>query len=252
MEWSIQEIARLTGTTSRTLRYYGDIGLLRASRVGHGGLRHYDDRALVRLQRILLLRDLGLALSDIAAVLDRERSEEEALAAHLGWLRDEQDRLARRVASGEATLTTLTEGGELMAETMFDGFDHTVHRAEVVERWGAEADARSHEWWTSMDAGAASDWKDHATTLAQAWIDAAERGVPVDGPEAQALAERHVRWLTAIPGTPASTDGGDVAGYLRGLGDLYVADERFAAVYGGEGGARFVRDALHRYADLRL
>ena len=73
VEWSIQQIAKLAGTTSRTLRHYGDIGLLSPSSIGRNGYRYYDQAALVRLQRILLLRDLGLGLPQIADVLERER-----------------------------------------------------------------------------------------------------------------------------------------------------------------------------------
>ncbi|MET0954451.1 MAG: MerR family transcriptional regulator, partial [Cryobacterium sp.] len=62
MDHSIQDIARLAGTTSRTLRHYGAEGLLPPSRIGQNGYRYYDERALVRLQRILLLRELGLGL----------------------------------------------------------------------------------------------------------------------------------------------------------------------------------------------
>ena len=54
MELSIQEVARATGTTSRTLRHYDGIGLLTPSRIGHNGYRYYDDAGLVRLHRILL------------------------------------------------------------------------------------------------------------------------------------------------------------------------------------------------------
>lgn len=68
-DWSIQEIARLAGTTSRTLRHYDDIGLLPPSRIAANGYRHYDAASLVRLQRILLLRELGLGLPQIAEVL---------------------------------------------------------------------------------------------------------------------------------------------------------------------------------------
>ncbi len=68
-DWSIQEIARLAGTTSRTLRHYDDIGLLPPSRIAANGYRHYDAAALVRLQRILLLRELGLGLPQIGEVL---------------------------------------------------------------------------------------------------------------------------------------------------------------------------------------
>jgi hypothetical protein len=58
--------------------------------------------------------------------------------------------------------------------------------------------------------------------------------------------------LTSIPGTPASESGGDVRSYVVGLADMYVADARFAANYGGEAGAGFVRDALRVYAGRNL
>ena len=73
MEWSIQQIAKLAGTTSRTLRHYDDIGLLSPSSVGRNGYRYYDQAALVRLQRILLLRELGLGLPQIARGARRAR-----------------------------------------------------------------------------------------------------------------------------------------------------------------------------------
>jgi DNA-binding transcriptional MerR regulator len=95
-EWSIQQISKIAGTTSRTLRHYDDVGLLAPSRIGHNGYRYYDPSALVRLQRILLLRELGLGLPQIADVLDREASEVPALEGHLAWLRQEQGRLARK------------------------------------------------------------------------------------------------------------------------------------------------------------
>ncbi|QTX05791.1 TipAS antibiotic-recognition domain-containing protein [Agromyces archimandritae] len=80
------------------------------------------------------------------------------------------------------------------------------------------------------------------------WIAAAESGADPASAEAQALAARHVDWLTGIPGTPASAPGADLTGYVLGLADMYVADPRFAANYGGQVGAEFVRDALRAYA----
>ena len=68
-EWSIQELSREAGVTSRTLRHYDDVGLLPPSRTGRNGMRFYDSDALVRLQRILLLRDLGLGLPAIRDAL---------------------------------------------------------------------------------------------------------------------------------------------------------------------------------------
>ncbi len=127
-DWSIQDIARIAGTTSSTLRHYDDIGLLVPSRVGANGYRYYDRASLVRLQRILLLRELGLGLPAIARVLADRQDAAPALRDHLGWLRQERDRLARQIASVEATIHAVEEGEEIMAEDMFDGFDHTKYR----------------------------------------------------------------------------------------------------------------------------
>ncbi|WP_087003322.1 MerR family transcriptional regulator [Gulosibacter sp. 10] len=256
MDWSIQEIAKLAGTTSRTLRHYDAIGLLEPTRIGGNGYRRYDEEALVRLQRILLLRELGLGLPQIAEVLDRQSDPVEALESHLEWLREERDRLGRQIASVRSTIEVLQEGGVLMATTMFDGFDHTRYREEVEQRWGADAYAEGDRWWRSLSEAERADWQRRVADLANDWSSAAERGVDPASEEAQALAHRHVEWLRGVPGTPAAAPDGDIAGYVRGLADMYVADPRFGANYatseGGAAGAEFVRDALHRYAEERL
>ena len=251
-DWSIQDIARIAGTTSRTLRHYDELGLLTPSRIAANGYRHYDRDSLVRLQRILLLRDLGLGLPAIARVLDDRRDAAPALRDHLTWLRDERDRLARQIASVEATIHAVEEGGELVAEEMFDGFDHTQYKEEVEERWGKEAYAASDRWWRGMTAEERAGWQQRQKQLAADWVAAAERGLDPASEEAQALAERHRQWLADIPGTPGYGHGGPPAAYLTGLGDMYVADPRFAANYGGAEGATFVRDTLRAYAATHL
>jgi len=271
MDWSVQQIATLAGTTGRTLRHYDDIGLLKPSRTGNNGYRYYGRDALVRLQRILLLRDLGLGLPAIADVLGNDADAEHALGLHLEWLQQEQDRLGRQIAAVRHTIEALQEGGKIMAEKMFDGFDHTKHREEVQQRWGRDAYAAGDAWWRGMGTEEKAAWAERSRQLGADWTAAAESGVAADSAQAQELARRHVEWLRAIPGTPAalvrdtssdkstdtSTDAGtdaapDIKGYVTGLGEMYVADHRFAANYGGAEGAAFVRDALRIYAEARL
>ena len=276
-DWSIQEIARLAGTTSRTLRHYDDIGLLPPSRIAANGYRHYDAAALVRLQRILLLRELGLGLPQIAEVLGPSTSsgtqgggsgaqgggsaaEVSALETHLALLREEQTRLARQIASVESTITALRGGENLMAENMFDGFDHTQYKQEVEDRWGKKAYADSDRWWRGMSDAERAEWQQCVSDLGRDWIAAAESGVDPASAEAQELARRHVAWLTGIPGTPAAAlrqgPDADAKAYVIGLGEMYVADPRFGANYatsaGGTQGAEFVRDALRIYAEASL
>lgn len=139
-----------------------------------------------------------------------------------------------------------------MPEQMFDGFDHTQYREEVEERWGAAAYRRSDRWWSGMPEAERAEWQERTARLGADWSAAAERGEDPESPAAQDLARRHVEWLGAIPGSPAHETNGDIAGYVLGLAEMYVADERFAANYGGRAGAEFVREALTAYVARNL
>lgn len=247
MEWSIQEVARAAGTTSRTLRHYQDIGLLEPSRIGHNGYRYYDDGSLLTLQRILLLRQLGLGLPEIAKVVRGRTETTAALRGHLEILVQERDRIERQIVSVQSTINKMERGEQLMADEMFDGFDHTKYKEEVEERWGAEAYAKGDQWWRGLSSGERTAWMDRTKDLMAAWTAAAASGIPADSDEAQTLAQRQLDWL-------ASANGGQEIsyGYFTGLGEMYVADPRFGANYGGEAGAGFVRDAMKTYADRHL
>ncbi|EFE75774.1 MerR family transcriptional regulator [Streptomyces filamentosus] len=246
MEWSIQEIARRAGTTSRTLRHYGDLGLLAPSRIGSNGYRYYDQDALVRLQRILLLRELGLSLPAIKDVLEGQRDTAVALRAHLRLLEQEQARIGRQIASVRTTLHKTQEGMELMAAEVFDGFDHTAHEQEVTERWGQDAYEEGDRWWRSLGEGEKKAFQDEHEAIARDWGRAREAGLAADGSEAQDLARRHCAWLSSAKEPSRS--------YVIGLGEMYVADPRFGKNYDryGDGTAAFVRDALTVYARHRL
>ncbi|MDQ2625070.1 MAG: MerR family transcriptional regulator, partial [Actinomycetota bacterium] len=247
MDLSIQEVSKITGVTSRTLRHYDAVGLLAPSRTGVNGYRFYDDDALVRLQRVLLLRELGLGLDEIAAVLDRETDEVVALRAHLDWIAAERERLERQHAAVSRTVRSLEGGGEIVAKDMFDGFDHTQYKDEVIERWGGDTYEQSSSWWTSLTDDEKRDRQGQAAELAAAWSAGAASGLDPASDEAQALAQRHVDWLSAIPGTPGHGSGKVDTGYLLGLADMYVADPRFAENYGGETGATWVREVIREW-----
>ncbi|CAM3506078.1 MerR family transcriptional regulator [Occultella aeris] len=240
--WSMHEITRLTGTTSRTLRHYDQIGLLEPSRIGSNGYRYYDGEALVRLQRILLLRDLGLGLGTIAEVLDRSRDEATALRAHLELLHQERDRLDRQIESVRTTVMKREGGEELMAEEMFDGFDHTRYKNEVEQRWGRDAYAKSDAWWRSLSDSEKKAFQQRQSAIGADYARAATQGLDPGDERVRAISARHHEWL-GVASNEVSR------GYFLGLADMYVADDRFAANYGGTEGATFVRDAMRAYAE---
>ena len=243
-EWAIQEFARAAGTTSRTLRYYGEIGLLPATRVGANGYRYYDEQALVRLQRILLLRELGMGLSAIGEVLDGQEPVP-ALHDHLQLLQQEGDRIERQIASVRCTVRKLERGEELMAQETLDGFDHTRYEDEVVRRWGRPAYASADRWWRSLSDAEKREFQQQGRDIAGGFQEAFAAGEAADGAQAQELAHRQYEWVsTGWGGRRPCREA------FAGLGQLYVDDPRYGM--GNHECAAFIRAAMSRYAERNL
>jgi MerR family transcriptional regulator, thiopeptide resistance regulator len=248
MSWSINEVARMSKITSRTLRHYDAVGLLTPARVADNGRRYYEQEQLLRLQQILLLRQLGLGLDAIAEVLRRQSRDGTVtvLRRHREWLRAERTRLSRLVRTVEATIDTIEKGGEMAAEKLFEGFEHNPYEAEARERWGDEAiDAsyRRMQSWTPADAEKArTGYGSVHTGLAP--LHAA--GVPVDDERVQELVHQHYE-VTCLFWTP------NREAYVN-LGRMYVDDERFRQNIGGGNDAlvAYLRDAMAVYAERRL
>ncbi|HEX7002684.1 MAG TPA: TipAS antibiotic-recognition domain-containing protein [Trueperaceae bacterium] len=248
-EWSIQQLARAAGTTSRTLRHYDQLGLLRPSRIGDNGYRYYDSAALLRLQRILLLRELGLGLPVIGQVLAGQRDAAAALRTHLELLEVERVRLARLTETVRETIEKVERGEALMAEEMFEGFDHSRYKAEVIERWGKDAYERGDKWWRSLSEDEKRQFGQLHLDIAADFGKAMAAGREPASDEVQAIVERHYGWIKiGWQGREPSAEA------YRGLAEMYVNDPRFAANYDehGEGGAKYVRDAMNVFADRRL
>jgi len=244
-EYSISYLSKVAGISSRTLRHYDHIGLLVPDHVAQNGYRFYTQKQLIRLQRILLLRSMGLKLEDIAAILEEQRDEHEALTEHVEQLQKQRKTIDRQIVALERTIWALESGETMKPDISFDGFNDQ-YKDEVTQRWGAKAYNTSNQWWRSKSAAEQSEFFQQVRDLNEAWISAGNNNVRADSNDAQALAARHIQWLRATPGTPL--DSGDPEqrkAYVNSLADMYVADSRFAKNYGDY--AQLVRDALKVY-----
>ena len=67
--YTVSEVAAMAGVSVRTMHHYHEVGLLRPAHVGENSYRYYGREELLRLQRILIHRELGLPLAEIAAIL---------------------------------------------------------------------------------------------------------------------------------------------------------------------------------------
>ncbi|MFD1148969.1 MerR family transcriptional regulator [Saccharothrix hoggarensis] len=252
MAWSIAQVARMSKVTSRTLRHYDAIGLLAPAWVGGNGYRYYEREQLLRLQQILLLRDLGLGLDTVAEVLDGRHRTVDVLRNHARRLAAEQERLARLARTVSRTIEELEGGDRMKMEELFDGFDadrQARYEAELVERHGEgvrehiDASKRRMGDWTRADADAfLAEWRAVLTAYAELF----RAGVAADAPEALDVTDRHHAWLKRswTPNRESYT----------GLGRMYVDAPEFTSQIDehAEGLAEYVRDAMAAYAEARL
>lgn len=136
-----------------------------------------------------------------------------------------------------------------MAQEVFDGFDHTHYKDEVTERWGAEASESSDAWWRSLPDADKEDFGHQHLDIAADYGRAMAAGRRADSDVVQAIVHRHYGWVAlGWQGREPS------AAAFTGLGEMYVADPRFAQNYDrhGEGVAAFVCDAMTVYAERNL
>lgn len=246
--WSITDVVRLTGLTSRTLRHYDAIGLLPPAHVGDGGRRHYALDDLLRLQQIMLLRRLGVGLREIGRVVDAGGGANalEALERHRAHLEQEDLRIHELLRTVDRTIDELRRGGEMTVETMFEGFEHNPYEDEARERWGDDVVDASKTRMAGWSANDAEKARTGYTRVHELLGPLHDQGVPVDDDRVQAAVQLHYD-VTCLFWTPT-------AEAYRGLGQQYVADERY---HQGAAGASaevvaYLRDAMAVYADRVL
>lgn len=251
MAWSIAELARMAKVTSRTLRHYGDVGLLVPAYVGSNGYRYYEQEQLLRLQRLLLLRELGLGLRAIAEVLDGQRDQVAALRRHEQWLRDERDRLDTLADTVSRTITQLQGGDHMTAAELFEGFAdrQAQQESDLVGKYGEGV--REHfrtareltADWTQQDyLDAQRRWDELDDTV----LAVMRSGAAPDAPAAMEVMAEHYRSVQQF-WTPDRNS-------YTGLGQLYVDNPEFKARYDAKapGLAEYLRDATTAYAAQRL
>ncbi|GES29281.1 MerR family transcriptional regulator [Streptomyces angustmyceticus] len=254
MAWSIAEVARMSGVTSRTLRHYDEIGLLPPARTGSNGHRYYEEADLLRLQQILLMRELDLGLREIQAVLDSQVDRVAVLREHHRRLRAERDRLETLVRTVGRTLAELEEHEEGSGmtkinrpENLFEGFESARPdaEAEVRERWPA-AWERTQQVVAAMSAEDMERWQREVTAQMIRLAEFMVAGTPVADPAVQAEMDVHYQGICRF-WTPN-------AEAYKGLGRTYSDDPQFRANYDkiAEGLADYQRDAMVVYADARL
>ncbi|WHZ04247.1 MerR family transcriptional regulator [Neobacillus sp. YX16] len=249
MEYTIQKLASLAGVSTRTLRYYDEIGILKPARINSSGYRIYGQEEVNTLQQILFYRELGVGLDSIKEIVTAPSFDgAKALREHREKLLEKKERLDLLIANVDKTIA-LTEGRITMSnKEKFEGFKKKMvednekkYGKEIREKYGKESVEASNAKVMNMTEEQYQEVTALAeqihTTLAKAF----KTGDPA-GELAQKAAELHKQWLTYYWKEYSKEAH-------AGLAQMYVDDERFTAYYDKEqpGTAVFLKDAIHIY-----
>ena len=229
MSHTVGEVARLAGVTVRTLHHYDRIGLVRPGARTSAGYRTYDAHDLDRLQQVLLYRELGFPLEEVATLLDDpEADPAEHLRRQHRLLRERLERTQAMVAAVEKEMEARQMGISLTPEERFEVFGDWLpeeYAEEAEQRWGdTEAWAQSQRRTATYSK---DDWvriKAEGSEVEQRMVAAMTEGVPADSEPAMDLAEEFRQQISRYyyDCTPE---------IHAGLGRMYVEDERFTGYY---------------------
>ncbi|MGG0656580.1 MerR family transcriptional regulator [Rummeliibacillus pycnus] len=247
VEYTIQQLAKLSGVTTRTLRYYDEIDLLKPLKISEAGYRIYGSREVKLLQQILFYRELGLKLEEINKILcDSNFDIKRALLDHKKKLKDEKIRIEKMLLNVEKTIQSVEGVYEMKDEERFEGLKEELiqeneshYGDEIREKYGDDVVNASNEKLRGMTEVQFKENQILEKKIIELLKEAMQQG-EVQSKTAQEAVECHRKWLTQYWPTYSKEAH-------RGLADMYVADERFTEYYDRhqKGMAQFLRDAIY-------
>jgi DNA-binding transcriptional MerR regulator len=143
MMYTIKELASLAGVTTRTLRFYDQIGLLKPASAGRNGYRLYNSDSALRMQQILFYKRLGFDLQEIRSILDNPNFNLlDALKFHRIALTEQIGNIQQLIHTVDMTIRKLLEEANMKDDDLFVGFNEEKQKEyeiEIRERYGEHA-----------------------------------------------------------------------------------------------------------------
>ncbi|MCU0499084.1 MAG: MerR family transcriptional regulator [Anaerolineae bacterium] len=245
--YSVKQVAELANISIRTLHYYHEIGLLIPTHIEGNGYRRYDRDALLRLQQILLYRQLGFDLEQIRALLAQTSGDWiTALEAHRTSLQANLTQLQDLLHTVDETIAQLKGGHAMNDKRLFKGFSDEQQKdyeREIRLQYGPDLVNLSVRNWNSYSKVQREVIFEEGNALYAAIVKAIEAGRSHDSVEVQELMTRwhqHIRYFYE-----------PTLEILRGLGQLYTSHPDFIANFSQLHPelARFMESAIDHYVD---
>lgn len=251
MYYKVKEVAEMVGISVRMLHHYDKIGLLKPESISPVGYRLYSDSDLEKLQQVLFFKELDFSLQEIKSILDGpDFDKKQALMSHKELLLEKRIRLEKIIKTVERTIFSIEGGTNMDKKEMFEAFDMSEiekhkekYAEEVKEKYGHTDTYKESQMKTSKYTK--EDWaaiKDESDKIMEQIVNFMDNG-PED-PKVQEAVNTYRQHITDNYYTCTPE-------IFRGLGDMYVYDERFTAnidKYKPDL-ANFLKDAIHIYCD---
>jgi len=251
--YTVKEVARLAGISVRAMHHYDAVGLLKPAEVGENGYRYYGRAELLRLQQILLHRELEFPLEAIKAVLEAPGFDQaQALRRHRQTLAAKAQRYRRLIRTLDETVASLEGETTMEDKDLYQGFapeKQAEYEAFLIDRFGEATRDRIDESKRRMKGASKAQFAAamaQVETLERALGDAATADVPVDDADVQELIREHHAWFSQF-WTP------NREAYI-GLGSLYQEHPDFRARYEAvaPGLTNYLGEAMRVFAEKEL
>lgn len=250
MEYTVSGLAKLSGVSPRTLRYYDEIKLLTPAKMNDSGYRIYTQVQVERLQQILFYKTMEIPLDEIGDILDAKGFDPlTALRSHRKRLIKKQSEIEKLLHNIDQSMNELKGGRKMNNQDKFEGFKEKMiqdneakYGSEVREAYGDKTVDQYNDKIRKMT----QNGYDKASKLGIIIIEKLKEGFvsgETIGPLAEEIYDLHKEWIMCY-WTSYSTQG------HKGLGDMYIQDERFKEYYDKEqaGLAQYLRNVIHANA----
>jgi DNA-binding transcriptional MerR regulator len=229
---TVKQVAKVAGISVRALHHYDEIGLLRPAHKGANGYRYYGEEELLRLQQILIHRELDIPLLEIAAILDATGFDRLAtLEKQRERLAGEARRYAQLVRTIDRTIASLKGDRAMRNADLYKGISpekQAEYEAWLVEKSGRDMPDRSERSRSKYDALSVdekAELQGELKDVETAWAEAMRQGVSPDSGALDPLLRRHYAWVATMWDKPCSPDA------YHGLAELHLSHPDFVSRY---------------------
>lgn len=252
---TVKQLAAISGVTVRTLHHYDEIGLLKPAHIGENGYRYYGRKDLLRLQRVLFHRELGVPLGEIGDLLDLEGEDQVGvLLRQREKLEAERERFATLIGTIDLTIASIRGEAAMSNADLYKGFSaekQAEYEAWLIERYGGTMKAsiaQSKRAFENVSTDERQAMMAGLQPIEEAMAEGLRRGIDPAADVIDGLAGRHRTWVAQMWGKPCPPQA------YAGLADLYLSHPDFVKRYETiePGFAHYLTTAMKAHAAKEL